>query len=442
MLPDFTIKRLGEAAIKSPMKLSHVMDDLIANFVEDHDRVLYYRSLKKTNECIQQRIPLPSFEAAGPRDRIFFDPARVKAAIVTCGGLCPGLNDVIQSIVHSLRFHYGVKTILGIQYGYQGLVENSEFPPIELTPELVENIHTSGGSILGSSRGPQPVAGIVDFLVNHGINILFTIGGDGTQRGALAIVNEIEARGLKISVVGVPKTIDNDIMYVERSFGFQTAYSVAATALLGAHSEARGYQNGIAIVKLMGRHSGSLSAHATIASGDVNFCLIPEIPFDLDPPNGFLPALEKRILTRQHAVVVVAEGAGQNLIEDQSTPQYDASGNLKLEDIGLFLKNKIEEYFYKKQIPISVKYIDPSYLVRSLRTHPSDRMYCMQLAHDAVHAAMSGRTGMIVGHWNSAFTHVPIQAATSRSKTLDPESDVWLSVLETTGQPNRMKNNL
>jgi len=423
------------------MQLSHIMGDLIANFVADEERILYDESLSSIRKYLERGIDPPAFEAAGPRDRIYFKPEDVTAAIVTCGGLCPGLNDVIQGIVQSLYFHYGVRRILGIRYGFKGLVENSGLEPIPLDPAAVNQIHTRGGTMLGSSRGPQPVEAMVDFMVRRGINLLFTIGGDGTQRGAMALVEEIQKRKLEIAVIGVPKTIDNDVLFVEKSFGFETAYSVATTVLLSAHAEAVGACNGIAIVKLMGRESGLLTATAAVASGEVNFTLVPEVPFDLDPPNGFLAALERRILKRHHALVVVAEGAGQDLITKGSAErERDASGNPKLADIGGFLQERVKTYFKDRGIEAVVRYIDPSYMVRSLQAFPSDRMYCLRMAHAAVHAAMSGRTGMLVGSWKSQLTHVPIEAVVTGRKSLDPESDLWLSVLESTGQPNRMVN--
>ncbi len=434
---DFSIKRIGSPRLKSPMQLSYEEGDYIANFVDDSERVLYHHEPSIVQDYIQNGVIPPSFEKAGPRDQVFFDSASTKTAIVTCGGLCPGLNDVIRGIVLSLFHHYGVTTVYGIQYGYKGLVEQSNLEPLNLTPKSVEGWFTRGGSILGSSRGPQSPADMVDFMVNRGINILFTVGGDGTQRGAQALVEEIEKRGLEIAIVGIPKTIDNDIAYVEKSFGFETAFSVATQVLLSAHAEATGAENGIVIVKLMGRQSGFLAATATVASGEVNFTLVPEVPFDLDPPNGFLAALEERILKRRHAVVVVAEGAGQRYVEQNGS---DASGNVNLGDIGLFLKEKVEAHFKQRQIPASVKYIDPSYIVRSLEAQPTDRMFCLQLAQNAVHAAMSGRTNMIVGYWNSVFSHVPISAAVSKRKKIDPEDDLWLSVMQTTGHTKPMVN--
>ncbi len=436
---DFRIRRFQESRFDSPIQLSYDPNDMITNYMDDSERILFPNTLLDLKSYMDRGEEVPSFEAAGPRDKIYYNPSNVTAAIVTCGGLCPGINDVIRGIAYSLKYQYKVKKVLGIQYGYKGLAERSQIEPIELTHEVVESIHNQGGTMLGSSRGPQDVGEMVDFMVKHEIKMLFAIGGDGTQRGALELVKEIDRRGLDISVVGLPKTIDNDVMYVTKSFGFETAYSTATQVLQSAHAEAEGAYNGVAIVKLMGRHSGFLSATASIASGDVNFLWVPEVPMDMDPPNGFLAALEKRLLKRHHALVVVAEGAGQELIEQEATKR-DASGNVILSDIGEFLYERVKQYFHQRNIEANVKYIDPSYFVRSVKANASDSMFCLQLAHNAVHAAMTGRTGLIIGFWNNAFTHVPIEAAVSERKVIDPEEELWLSVLETTGQPNRMIN--
>ncbi|MEM8931711.1 MAG: ATP-dependent 6-phosphofructokinase, partial [Acidobacteriota bacterium] len=302
----------------------------------------------------------------------------------------------------------------------------------------VEPIHRLGGSILGSSRGPRDVDAMVDHLEALGIRILFTIGGDGTLRGASAIADTIRSRGLDIAVVGIPKTIDNDIACIERSFGFATAVDEARQALVGAHAEARGAWNGIGLVKLMGRHSGFITAHASLANSDVNFCLVPEVPFTLDGSGGFLDALEHRLLDRHHAVVVVAEGAAQDILQDPAHVTHDASGNVKLQDVGPFLKRKIRQHLDARGIDHTVKYIDPSYIVRSMPASSIDAEYCLQLGQHAVHAAMAGRTDMVVGYWNRHFTHVPIDVAVARRKRLDPAGGTWQRVLEATGQPTSM----
>jgi 6-phosphofructokinase 1 len=265
------------------------------------------------------------------------------------------------------------------------------------------------------------------------VGILFAIGGDGTLRGAQALSEEIKQRNLKIGVIGIPKTIDNDISFVQRSFGFVTAVSEATTAIYAAHTEAEGARNGIGLVKLMGRHAGFIAAHATLANSDVNFCLVPEAPFT---QGGFLKALEARLETRHHAVVVVAEGAGQDLMD--TSGEKDASGNIRLGDIGLFLKDQINGYFKKRGRDISLKYIDPSYIIRSMPASPPDSAFCLVLAHNAVHAGMAGRTNMVVAYWRDEFTYVPISAAVSVRKQIDPKDKLWTGVLSSTGQPREM----
>ena len=429
--PDqLKIDTLGEAKIASP----------IANvgFVPDECRILATADTLRLQPYFDRGDPLPCFERAGPRERVFFDPSRLVCGIVTCGGLCPGLNDVIRSIVLTLKHMYGVDRVLGFRFGYAGLGREPLAPPMMLEPRVVRDIHNEGGTILGTSRGPQEVSTMVDTLERHGVGILFTIGGDGTLRGAQAIAEEVRRRGSAISVVGIPKTIDNDLQWTTRSFGFATAVDEAQRSLTGAHAEAIGAWNGIGLVKLMGRHSGFIAAHATLSSSDVNFCMVPEVPFSLDGEAGFLSVLERRIESRHHAVVVVAEGAGQELVEREGPPDRDASGNVKLVDIGSFLKQRIEQHFRSRSIDVSIKYIDPSYTIRSLRANPTDSEFCLVLGQHAVHAGMSGRTNLVVGHWNQSFVHVPIELSTTARRNIDPHGDLWRSVLHTTGQPANM----
>jgi 6-phosphofructokinase 1 len=376
------------------------------------------------------------FEIAGPREPIFFDPASTTAAIVTCGGLCPGLNDVIRELVMELWHGYDVKNILGIRYGYEGLVASSGHQPLNLRPEVVANAHSFGGTMLGSSRGPQSIHEMVNGLERLGADILFVIGGDGTLKGAAGIVEELRARGLHKSVIGVPKTIDNDIQYLDKSFGFETAFAEAVKAISCAHVEAVGAYNGIGLVKLMGRESGFIASYATLASQHVNFCLIPEVPFGLEGPQGLLETLRKRIARRQHVVIVVAEGAGQQLLATSDVT--DASGNRRLGDIGLFLKEEIARYFHVNDMPVTLKYIDPSYAIRSVPASPQDNVYCSILAQNAVHAGMVGKTNMLVGRWHDTFVHIPFKLVTGGRKMIDPEGDLWRFVLESTGQPARL----
>ncbi|MBW1820117.1 MAG: ATP-dependent 6-phosphofructokinase [Deltaproteobacteria bacterium] len=417
---DFTITRLGKCRIPSPMKDTP--------FVGDDAHVLYHSTIHDVCGLSEGGDPL-TFEMAGPREKIYFDPSKLKAGIVTCGGLCPGLNDVIRAIVLSLFHHYGVRSVFGFRYGYEGLSPRHAHTPLELTPQLVGDLHEKGGTILGSSRGPQDVAEMVDTIDQMNVGLFFAIGGDGTLRGAHAISEEIGKRGLKIGVIGIHKTIDNDISYVQQSFGFATAVTETRTAIYSAHNEALGARNGIGLVKLMGRHSGFIAAYATLANSVVNFCLVPEVPFGLD---AFLDALEERLERRGHAVIVVGEGAGQELIAKDK--ELDASGNVLLGDIGFFLKDRINDFFKKKGIEAVLKYIDPSYTIRSLPANAQDSVFCLLLGHNAVHAGMTGRTDMVVGHWKEQFTHVPVRLTISGRKQIDPGGRLWAGVQASTGQ--------
>ena len=373
------------------------------------------------------------FELAGPRSKLFFDPAQTRAGIVTCGGLCPGLNNVIRSLFLELHHGYGAKEVLGFRDGYQGLDPVRGREPFVLTPAFVHDIHKDGGTALGTSRGPVDVGVAVDHLIRRGVNVLFTVGGDGTQRGGNDLFQEARRRGHALAVVGVPKTIDNDVAFVSRTFGYLTAVEEAAKVLHCAHTEAHSVHNGIALVKLMGRHAGFIAAGATIASQDVNFTLVPELPLQLDGDHGLLAALKRRILQRAHALIAVAEGAGQELLA-ASGGERDASGNVKLQDIGPFLRERIENYFKAEGIPVTLRYFDPSYLIRSVPADAEDAIMCDFFARNAVHAAMAGKTGLVIGLVHDTFIHVPIELLVSQKKRLDPNGPAWRAVLAATGQ--------
>jgi 6-phosphofructokinase 1 len=421
---DLKIPTLGERRYDSPLKF----DGVHTRFMPDDARVLYEIDYRQGDDVIEL-----GFEKAGAREQVFFDAAASKAAIVTCGGLCPGLNNVVRNLYYQLHASYGVPTVLGIRYGYRGLNPAEGLPPIELTGDMVEHIHHQGGTILGTSRGPQDPAVTVDFLVAEGINMLFTIGGDGTQKGAHAIAQEVRRRGLEIAVVGIPKTIDNDIKFCYRTFGFLTAVAEAEKVIDCAHIEATSTANGVGLVKLMGREAGFIAAAATIASGEVNFTLVPEVPFELEGERGLLAKLERRLANRSHAVIVVAEGAGQDLLHCDKAG-FDKSGNRKLGDIGLFLKQQINEHFATRNLPVSVKYFDPSYNIRSVPAGAADSLLCEQLSRQAANAAMAGKTDMFVGLWQNHTVHVPLAVSTGQIKRLDPERELWTTVLAITGQ--------
>ena len=430
----FKIESLGTPKYKSPLQLSTVRGDKIFNFISEADRLVFDLSLMQYNQNLDSGEEPQCMEKAGPRQDIFFDPKNTTAAIVTCGGLCPGINNVIRGVVMALHYFYGIKRIIGIPYGYEGLNPEKEHVLIDLTPDKVKDLHQFGGTFLGSSRGAQDIAIMVDTLEANHVDILFAIGGDGTLKGVNAIGEEIKRRNAKISVVGIPKTIDNDIDIIDETFGFETAFDVASPILRDAHNEATGAYNGIAIIKLMGRDSGFIAASAALAMPVVNFVLVPEMDFALEGEHGFLKALEGRLKQKKHAVIVVAEGAGQQLFEHKSQVK-DASGNIKHSDIGIFLKQKIAEYFTSKGTAVTIKYIDPSYIIRSAPANSSDSVYCSRLAYHAVHGAMAGKTKFVASKVNNKFVYVPISEVTKRRKKIDLEGEFWFSVLQSTGQP-------
>jgi 6-phosphofructokinase 1 len=429
---ELEIEKLGPCRLPSPLQPRG------EPFVPDDRRVLATADPQLLSTYSDSGMPAPAFEVAGPREQIFFDPEKTTCGIVTCGGICPGLNDVIRALVMSLVYSYGVRRILGFRYGYAGLSPDSRCPPLELTPDVVEPIHAHGGTILGSSRGPQDVSDMLETLQRHGVGILFTIGGDGTLRGASALGREAQRRKLPLAVIGIPKTIDNDLEWTQRSFGFSTAVEMATKAIDAAHTEARGAWNGVGLVKLMGRHSGFIAAHACLAHPDANFCLVPEVPFRLEGEEGFLALLERRLAEKQHAVIVVAEGAAQDLLQDPEHAERDASGNVRLQDVGVFLRDETRRHFRERNTPVDVKYIDPSYIIRSLPANAIDAEYCLVLAQRATHAGFSGRTNMVVGFWNRHFTHIPIGLVVGERKQLDPRGAIWRAVLRSTGQPESM----
>jgi len=422
------VHQLGPRNYPSPL-LKDQIESLIEHRFVDDSLALPYQLVEGLDQEPQQY-----FELAGPRDRVFFAPGECRAAIVTCGGLCPGLNNVIRSVFLELYYHYGVTEVLGVRYGYHGLNPANGWPPLKLHLEDVSDIHETGGSILGTSRGPESPEVMVNYLRALGVNVLFTVGGDGTQRGAYAVHEEAVRQEYPLAVVGIPKTIDNDIQFVSRTFGFTTAVEEARDVIDSAHTEARAVLNGVGLVKLMGRDSGFIAAAAAVASGEVNYCFIPEVRFELDGPAGLLKVLEERLARKQHAMIVAAEGAGQDLIPRDDLKR-DASGNVIHADIGTFLQGRIRAHFAAQGKPVNVRYIDPSYLIRSKKANTEDAILCDRLARYAVHAAMAGKSGLIVGLLHEKFIHVPTPLATSSRKKLDDRGPMWSAVLASTGQP-------
>jgi 6-phosphofructokinase 1 len=430
---DTAIDCLGPAKIPTPLPFGR--------FIQDEPKLPIYISPEVVNQTPAGALEMEFIEA-GPRQDLYFDPSKTKCAIVSCGGLCPGINDVIRSIVLTAYHNYGIASVLGIRYGLEGFCPKYGHQALELTPQSVANIHEFGGTILGSSRGHQCSEEIVDALERMNINILFMIGGDGTMKAAAKIVQEIKDRDMKVSVIGIPKTIDNDIPFVSNSFGFTTAVSKATEAIRCAHTEANGAPNGIGMVKVMGRESGFIAAEAALALKEVNFVLIPEDRFQLHGQNGFLAALERRLRSRGHAVILVSEGAGQDLPANskKGAAETDPSGNPILYDICALLKKEISDYLTQLDLPFNLKFIDPSYIIRSVPAEPSDRIYCGFLGQHAVHAAMSGKTSMVVSRLQDNFVYMPLSLVIKERRRLNTNSNYWRAVLESTGQPVAMRD--
>jgi 6-phosphofructokinase 1 len=429
---DFKVDRLGECQIPSPLLKQNRV------FVSDDERVVVDNDPAVIRSYVERGEDIPAMESAGPREKVFHPNYLSRAAIVTCGGLCPGLNSVIKGLVETLNSEYGVKDVYGLPYGYAGLADPEKHVPILLDADKVDTIHMDGGSILGTSRGGQDVQTMVQNLVNMRINILFAIGGDGTLRGASQIADEVKRRELDISVVGVPKTVDNDLEFVGSTFGFETAVYQSTMVTTAAHAEAKSILNGLGLVKLMGRDSGFISAYAALANPVVNFCIVPEEELVLEGPNGLLKALERRFRKKQHALITIAEGAGQNLFKDLPE-RKDASGNILKYDIGVYLVERIKEYFQSIGQPLGMKYFDPNYSIRSVPASGTDQILCHRLAEYAVHAAMAGKTNVVTGFWNRSFVNVPIPVATYRRQKIDLNGPLWRSVLASTGQEKYFK---
>jgi 6-phosphofructokinase 1 len=434
---ELSVATLGPCRIDSPLRPLLEPRRAGENYVDEADRVLLDDTVSMIAGRDTPAADLPGFEPSGPRWQIFFDPPKTRAGIVTCGGLCPGLNNVIRGLVQELTLHYRVRHIVGFRNGYQGFIPRYGHGVVDLTPEVVSGINEDGGTMLGTSRGDQDPAEVVDCLERMNINVLFVIGGDGTMHAALQIAQVIADRGEKIAVVGIPKTIDNDIPYIDYSFGFQTAAAEATEAIRAVHVEAKAAPNGVGLVKLMGRHSGFIACHAALAKNDADYVLVPEVPFELDGEQGFLNQLRLRVEKQGYAVVVLAEGAGQDLFGDAGSGAGSERPG-RLIDVGPLLRQRIIDHFARQNIELNLRYIDPSYAIRSVPANAYDSVYCLRLAHAAVHAAMAGRTAMVVGRWHGRFVHIPIELAISKRNQVDPQGDLWMSVLEATGQPMRL----
>lgn len=385
-----------------------------------------------------------AYRSAGPRNSVFFNPSDVRAAIVTCGGLCPGLNTVIRELVVGLWDLYGVRQIFGITAGYRGFYSSSTQPLVQLNPSIVHHWHTKGGTVLQTSRGGFDLCKIVDAIQNQGFNQVYIIGGDGTMRGAVKIFNEIKQRKLNVAVVGIPKTVDNDVGIIDRSFGFQTAVEMAQQAISAAHVEAESAVNGIGLVKLMGRSTGHIVLHATLSSRDVDCCLIPELDFYLEGKGGLFEFLDQRLKENGHAVLVVAEGAGQDIIPrtESQKEERDESGNPVFLDVGVWLKSELKKWWDRDHPGelFTVKYIDPTYMIRAVHANATDNLYCTLLAHSAIHGVMAGYTGFVAGPINGNYAYIPLEDVACAKNPVNTKDHNWSWVRSVTNQPDFLKS--
>jgi 6-phosphofructokinase 1 len=429
---EFQTARMPGNNYETPLGIG--ADDGLELWTPEDKRILYVTETSASNAPSPRGRSL-AFNAAGLHKKLHFNPENTTIGIVSCGGLCPGLNDVIKGVVQQALDMYYCKRVIGFRYGYYGLTKEGKKHTMILDDAVCNNINLQGGTMLGTSRGPQDADEMVDTLLEFQVNILICIGGDGTQRGAYLVHQAITRRGLDIGVVGIPKTIDNDIAFIERTFGFDTAVSEACKALQAGMCEAKSHLYGVGLVKLMGRHAGFIAAQATIASQSAHICLVPEHEISLDT---LYDLLERRFEKRTYVVVVVAEGFGQTMLEGDAAT--DPSGNKKLGDIGVFLKDKITAWLKanKAKYPEStLKYIDPSYMIRSCPASSNDAAFCVQLANVAVHEAMFGSTGCLIGYWANNFTTVPVPLATKIGKRVDLQGMLWRSVREVTVSKRR-----
>uniref|UniRef100_A0A7S1RYX3 Phosphofructokinase domain-containing protein n=1 Tax=Alexandrium catenella TaxID=2925 RepID=A0A7S1RYX3_ALECA len=358
---------------------------------------------------------------------IWWDPSEVRAAVVTCGGLCPGLNSIIREVTNTLWHQYDVRHIYGIQAGYNGLSNPEKHKPIQLSPDKVRDIHMKGGSILKAGRGGFNPEQICDRLERLGINMVFTVGGDGTQHASHLLYEEAKRRNLDISIVGLPKSIDNDILFFDKTFGFDSAVSTAADIMRNGWVEATSCDKGVGIVKLMGRDAGFVAMHAALASTIVDLVMIPEVNVKLE---DVIEHIDSTLARKNFMLIAIAEGAGQEFV---ATGEKDATGHTKYGDIGTFLRDEINAHL-KKSGGRSF-YIDPSYIIRSCPIRPNDHIYCSRLARDAVHCAMRGYTGVCVGPIHNIIVIMPSELIASGKRRVKLTSSAWQSCVQSCNMP-------
>jgi 6-phosphofructokinase 1 len=331
----------------------------------------------------------------------------VKLAVLTGGGDCPGLNAVIRAVVRRGERHYHDE-IVGSRDGWRGLIDRDLEP---LTVEDLRGTLPRGGTVLGTSRAnPFQIDGGVDRVMatveSEGIDAVIAIGGEGT----LSCTLEFHRRGLP--VVGVPKTIDNDIGVTERTFGFDTAVTIATEAIDRLHTTAESH-NRIMVVEVMGRHVGHIATWAGIAGGATR-TLIPEEPFDIDE---VCAALSRRHQTNRYAsIVVVAEGAkpvpGTMEIPEETRDEY---GHIRLGGIGNRVAEQIE-----KRTGIETRVSVLGHVQRGGSPTPLDRVLSTRYGFAATDAVHDGAFGSMVALQADQIVTVALEDAVRELKGVDP----------------------
>jgi len=328
--------------------------------------------------------------------------------MLTGGGDCPGLNAVIRAVVRKGERHYGDE-LVGFLDGWKGVLERQTMP---VDVARCRGLLPKGGTILGTSRtNPYKVEGgpqkALDNLRAEGIDALIAIGGDDT----LGVANKLSNEGLL--VVGVPKTIDNDLSATEVTFGFDTAVQIASDAIDRLHTTAESHDR-VMVVEVMGRHAGWIATEAGIAGGAAEI-LIPEEPFDIDAICRRLQGRHDR--GRYASLVVVAEGAVpvEGTMEVQSG-ELDAFGHVRLGGIANRVAQGIEERTgFETRVTIL------GHVQRGGTPTAFDRILATRFGVAAIDAVHEGVTGQMVALQAGQIVRVPLAEAVGKSKTVDPQ---------------------
>lgn len=354
-----------------------------------------------------------------------------RIGVLTGGGDCAGLNAVIRAITRCAVSRYGIN-VIGIRDGFEGLL--GEPRTVSLTTNMVKGLLFRGGTILGSSNKGDPFA---YKSVDHGkvmstdrsdevlsnihdleLDCLFVIGGDGTN----AIAYKIFQRG--VPVIGIPKTIDNDLGATDVTFGFDTAVNVVVDAIDRLQTTAESHHR-VMIIETMGRNAGWIALEAGLAGG-ADVILIPEIPFEVEKIYDTI--LHRRKAGRNFTIICVAEGAkpkGGDVVVKKMVA--DSAEPVRLGGIGERLAGWLEKYDVGECRATVLGHIQ-----RGGTPTAFDRNLCTRLGAGAVHAAVHGDFGKMVVLRNSRIEVVPIQEAIAQIRLVDPESD-WVRTAIDTG---------